>query len=243
MGLLRKLFSKKTSNWTDLFHNNLSELMDDQKINLILDVGANQGQYAEGLFSLGYKGHIISFEPGAAAHAALSAKASNNAHWIAAPRMALGRKRETLTLHTFDRTDMNSLLPPNSDALKCFPKMVPTQTEEVPVERLDEMLKNILPAELQGKELRIFLKVDTQGSELAVVEGASGCLDQLTLLQVEVPVMSVYEGAPNWMEVSQPLHQRGFRLALVSPGFFSKKVMGMLDMDLVFLAPKIRRGS
>ena len=233
MGLIRNIFSKKITPWSDDFHDHLTLLVKDQGINLILDVGANQGQYAMGMFASGYQGHIVSFEPGGTAHTALSANAAGNERWVVAPRMALGRKREKLALHTFDRTDMNSLLPPNPDAFKSFPKMSATATEEVPVERLDEVLKSFLPSGIS--EPRILLKVDTQGSELAILEGASGCLDRIVMLQLEVPVVTVYEGAPTWMDVLLPVHQQGFRPVITSPGFFSKKIMGMLDTDIVFL--------
>jgi len=230
MGLFRKLFGKSNQRH-DAFHRNLVALVAEQEIDLILDVGANQGQYAGAMFDLGYQGRIVSFEPGAAAHAALLANAAGNPRWVVAPRMALGRKREMLTLHTFNRTDMNSLLPPTADAFGSFPKLSQAGAEEVQVERLDEVIENF-PA---GR--RILLKVDTQGAELAVIEGAAGCLDRIAMLQLEVPVVPVYEAAPAWMDILRPVHESGFRPVLTAPGYFAKRINRQLDMDIVFLRP------
>ena len=41
----------------------LSKLMNDQKINLVFDVGANSGQFGQELRENGYSSEIISFEP------------------------------------------------------------------------------------------------------------------------------------------------------------------------------------
>ena len=231
-----RLFRRKQQHHAqDVFDTNLYTVIEEHNIDLILDVGANVGQYAQGLFSQGFKGHIISFEPGKIAHETLSAKAVNHPRWTIAPRMALGRKREMLTLHTFDRTDMNSLLPPNENAFKSFPRMTVEGTEEVQVERLDAILQDIIPKDLPAKH--ILLKTDTQGSELAVFEGASGCLNQITLLQLEVPVVPVYSNAPVWMDVLLPVHQSGFQPILTSSGF-NKRLKGTIDMDVVFKKSK-----
>ena len=232
MGLLRKLLGgNKTI--ADTFNANLAALLESQNIDLIIDVGANQGQYARTMFSLDYHGSIISFEPGAVAHDLLSKKASGNSRWIIAPRMALGRKQEKLTLHTFDRTDMNSLLPPASNAFKSFPKLASTETEEVSVDRLDNVWKDLVAPHAKTK--RNLLKIDTQGSDLAVFEGASACLDNIAMLQIEVPVVPIYEGSPAWMDVLQPIHQSGFRPVLAESGYFNKRLKGTIDMDIVFL--------
>lgn len=50
-------------------------------IDLVLDVGANVGQFASELRSVGYKGNLVSFEPLSAAHMALSEAASRDSRW------------------------------------------------------------------------------------------------------------------------------------------------------------------
>src|SRR5262245_15866653 len=62
----------------------------DHGIDLILDVGANTGQFASQTFRLGYQGRIVSFEPQAAAHAALVANSRAHPRWLVAERCCLG---------------------------------------------------------------------------------------------------------------------------------------------------------
>src|SRR6201995_3473637 len=59
-------------------------------IDLVLDAGANTGQFVHQCRAAGYRGNIISFEPSAAAHASLLQSAASDPHWTVADRIALG---------------------------------------------------------------------------------------------------------------------------------------------------------
>ncbi len=59
-------------------------------IDMVLDVGANVGQFASELRSVGYKGYLVSFEPLSAAHTALSEAAGRDPKWHVHPRSAIG---------------------------------------------------------------------------------------------------------------------------------------------------------
>ena len=50
-------------------------------INVVLDVGANVGQYGTGLRNVGYTGRIVSFEPLSTEFKQLSAKATADGAW------------------------------------------------------------------------------------------------------------------------------------------------------------------
>ena len=54
-----------------------------QRINHVLDVGANVGQYASELRALGYAGKITSFEPGRFAFAVLEEASRRDDAWQA----------------------------------------------------------------------------------------------------------------------------------------------------------------
>src|SRR5690606_35342287 len=142
----------------------LAALIAAEEIDAVLDVGANEGQYARSLRGRGYAGRIVSFEPGAAAHAKLSAATAGDALWTAAPRMALGRSAGSAQLRAFNRSDLNSLLPAGPEAFRGFPGLVVAEAEEVSVARLVDALDT-----LGIDSRRTLLKIDTQGSELAVL--------------------------------------------------------------------------
>jgi FkbM family methyltransferase len=232
MSFLKSLAPKRGA--AGAFPAQLASIIEEQGIDLIFDVGGNVGQFAKMVFAAGYGGRLVSFEPGAEAHAKLSAAAKNNPNWTIAPRMALGKTRDVMTLHTFNRTDMNSLYAPDEKAFESFPQLEEASAEEVQVERLDAVA-----ADFMTDADTVFLKIDTQGGELAILEGATGILDQLAMLQLEVAVEPVYRGEPVWMEVLAPVHDYGFRPALMSPGYFSKRIRRQLDLDIVFLRPSV----
>src|SRR5690606_37917714 len=162
-------------------------------------------------------------------HAKLSAATAGDALWTAAPRMALGRSAGSAQLRAFNRSDMNSLLPAGPEAFRGFPGLVAAEAEEVPVARLDDALDA-----LGIDSRRTLLKIDTQGSELAVLEGAGRLLERVLLLQLEVPVTPIYEGAPSWLDLLLPVDRLGFRPVLLSPGYFSKRLLRQIDLDVVF---------
>ena len=68
----------------------LKKALDRFGVDLVLDVGANAGQFSSELRSVGYQGSLVSFEPLSVAHRALSEVASRDAKWLVHPRGAIG---------------------------------------------------------------------------------------------------------------------------------------------------------
>jgi hypothetical protein len=58
------------------------------KIDLVLDVGANMGQFASEIRHCGYAGRIVSFEPLSQAHGQLLQSSAGDSLWEAYPRCA-----------------------------------------------------------------------------------------------------------------------------------------------------------
>lgn len=178
-------------------------------IDLIVDVGANVGQYKDFLrLEAGYGGDIVSFEPQPGLAALLDEKAREDAGW-SVHHCGLGSEEAELTLNVMEESPFTSFLQPDNGAFHQFDGL--NQIKErhvVPVKRLDAV-------PLPGGRA-IFLKCDTQGFDMQVVRGATGILDRVRALQMELPIASIYEGVPHYCDTLRELEGLGFTPA----GFF-----------------------
>ena len=86
------------------------------------------------------------------------------------------------------------------------------RTEVVTVRRLDSVIDRFVP-----RRGRVFLRSDTEGYDPSVVRGASGCLDRVLALQVELPVREVYQGAPDYLHALPELTALGYELTGLFP--------------------------
>ena len=209
---------------------NLLAILEKSGVNLVLDVGANVGQYASRLRRLGYEGRIVSFEPVAAAHAALSEAASGDGGWVVAPRTALGDEDGTITMQVSNRSDMSSALTIRAETLTAQPKAKTVGVEEAPVARLD----GLYPDHVAAGEFA-FLKMDTQGFERRILQGAQESLGKLAGVQLEMSLRPLYDGESDYLELIDFLADHGFEPVLFLPGFFSKRLGRQLQIDAVFL--------
>lgn len=207
----------------------LVQVLDRHGVDVVLDVGANVGQYASGLRAYGYDGRIVSFEPVAAAHAGLERAARDDAAWTVAPRMALGAETGTLTMHVSNRTDMSSALPMRDETLEGLPQSYYVAEEDVPAARLDAIFD-----EYVGDGDTAFLKVDTQGFERNVLDGSRGVIGRIAGVQLEMSLRPLYEGEAIYLELIDLLAELGFQPTLILGGFFSKTLKRQLQVDGVF---------
>src|SRR5262249_53482446 len=119
-----------------------------------------------------------------------------------AHNVALGAQPATLPFYVAELPTLSSLYRPRTSST--------VDVIDVRVRRLDESLSP-LPSR------RIFLKTDTQGHDLAVLEGATGCLRDLVLLQSEISVEPIYSGIPHYLESLRYYESLGFALLNLSP--------------------------
>src|SRR5271157_53126 len=109
------------------------------QVDVLFDVGANTGQFAEMLRGAGFRGRIVSFEPSTAAHSALSKRARRDANWIIAPRMALGDHDGTITLNLADNSVSSSVLPMLPSHVRAAPESRYIGSETVDLRTLDSV--------------------------------------------------------------------------------------------------------
>lgn len=190
----------------------LKHLLEVAGATVVLDVGANQGQFATELRTeCRFRGRILSFEPAPAAVARLTSVARGDDRWTIFHH-AVGDAEEVLELTTYDHDEWNSLHRLNDESVRASGRRVtPTGTAKVPVHRLDGIWeREIAPTDV------VFLKSDTQGHDLAVLAGAGDRLAEVCGLFIEADLTPFYEGAPDLGNVLEVAAGHGF----VPSGFF-----------------------
>ena len=206
-----------------------ARLLASERIDLLLDVGANEGQYAVRMRRAGFGGRITSFEPLSAAFAALERRAAADPRW-AARRLALSDADGRAEIHVAGNSTSSSLLDMGERHLASAPQSAYVGSEQVDTVRLDSLWD-----ELSSDGERVFLKLDVQGFEMHVLRGAERALGQLRGVQAELALAHLYEGDSPWRAVVDHLEARGFELAGVEPGFADPGSGRMLQFDGLFL--------
>jgi FkbM family methyltransferase len=201
-------------------------------ITCVLDVGANCGQYGARLRDWGYRGGIVSFEPQALAHAALTRRAAADPTWRVAPRMALGERDGEVEIEVSAESDMSSILPQSALLREISPSSAVLRKEAAPLRRLDGVVSTYL-----SPDDAVFLKVDTQGYEAQVLAGAGALLARLLGIQLEMSLVPIYEGERDFRTTFDQLTAAGFEPYLLLPGYFERKRARQLQVDGVFMRP------
>ena len=172
-------------------------------INVIFDVGANKGQYAEQMRLLGYKGKIISFEPLKNDFEILRKKSLKDQRWTTV-NTALGDYDGEVKINVGESSECSSIL----DTKEYFQfKSGPSASEVVKIRKLDSVINDYFKP---GDNL--YLKIDTQGFEKKIIEGALESLDKIKGIQLEMSLIEIYKGETLFFEMMSYLNELGFDL-------------------------------
>jgi len=226
-GVLLDRYTRSTSS-----ELRLVTMLAANRVDLVLDVGANTGGYATSLREAGYAGRILSFEPLSSAHTALVTATTDDPAWSAAPRMAIGERDGDVKINVAGNSSSSSLLPMTDRHTGAAPESAYVGVESVEVRRLDGVRHPFLDGAVAP-----FLKIDTQGYESQVLAGASGILPGLVGVQLEMSLRHLYEGQSLWRDVIASLEAAGFELWSIVPGFFDPSTGRMLQCDGIFFRP------
>jgi FkbM family methyltransferase len=198
------------------------DLLATLRIDCVFDVGANVGQYANHLRTLGYRGRILSFEPGPAMFATLQRIAAADPLWETFP-FALGEKEGAFAFNIMKMNTMSSFLEPDSASDAIYGSInVVERVVEVEMRRLAAEYDRL--QEQYGFE-RPFLKLDTQGFDLNVVRGAGDRIGRFLGILSEVAVRQLYAGSPPLRESLETLEASGFDLV----GLYKVRQEELLD--------------
>ncbi len=197
-------------------------------ITKILDVGANTGQYAKELRKINFEGTIVSFEPISSVFQVLKNNMKNDPKAVL-KNFALGDKNETKIINIAKNLASSSFF----SRTKFFEEIA-SQADYISEEKVEiKSLDSIFDTICDEKDV-IFLKLDTQGYEKNILNGATESLKKVKGIQIELALKPTYNDAPNFKEIFKILEDSGFTLYSLEEGFENDKTGQLLEVDGVF---------
>lgn len=241
MSILKKAIRSLLHRWDlDIFQLSAIEetvsvirrrrLMAEAAIDIVIDVGANEGQFGSFLrHQIGYTGTVVSFEPVSSAFAVLSRRVAADPNNWQVVNKALGSQPGTATIHVSANSQSSSLLNMLDRHSRSAPDSVYVGKEEITVSTLDIEFTAL---GLDGA--RTYLKIDTQGFERSVIEGAERTLAGVRLIELEMSFVPLYEGQPLFAEMLELMRAKGFVMVSIDPMFIDRKTQEILQADVLF---------
>jgi FkbM family methyltransferase len=198
-------------------------------IDLVFDIGANTGQFAQQLRDVGYSGRILSFEPLSDVYAKLVENSARDPKWDVYGRCAIGDNEGEISINIAGNSLSSSILPmlkahSSADAVSAY-----VGSEIVALRRLDSVAMDYV-----SDSTNFFVKIDTQGFEWQVLEGGLSTLKCARGVLIELSFIPLYQGQRLWRDLVNRLESEGFILWALQKGFTDPRDGRTLQADAIF---------
>ncbi len=197
---------------------------------LLLDVGANIGQYALETRRQGYSGKIVSFEPLSSAHSTLKHNARADDRWLVHERCAVGEKPGKMEINISQNSYSSSMLPMLPSHSDAAPQSLYVGNELTEVITLDSVFSHY-----RSEKEKVFLKIDTQGYEKQVLDGTSKCMQYIDVVQLELSLVPLYDTQELYEYFFSRFKNMGFELWSLFPEFINPDTGQLLQFDAIFV--------
>lgn len=214
----------------DIIYFYRKKIIQRQKIDVVLDIGANSGQYAKQLRNeMAFVGRIISFEPTKSAFGQLKINAKSDKNWDTY-NFALGDCIERRQINVSKNSYSSSLLDILPSHVKSAPESEYIDSEMIEVKTIDSIWSELKLSE----DCNIYMKIDTQGFERQVLQGAEESLRNIDIIQIEASLVPLYDGETLFQEMLSIMEGYGYTLITMEPGFSDKDTGQLLQTDCIF---------
>lgn len=204
------------------------EVIEKAGVDVVLDVGAGVGQFGRWLRDEDYSGRIVSFEPVAEAFARLERRSASDASWTCL-NVALGDRDGEAVVNVAGNLWSSSLLPMMQLHEAVAPLSAYVREEPVRLARLDS-LNLVEPGD------RAYLKIDVQGAERSVLDGAAGVLDKVVAVELELSLVELYRGQELLPGLHERMRRQGFALVWLGDAVFRDPASDeILALDGIFV--------
>jgi FkbM family methyltransferase len=192
----------------------LAVLFNLYKVNAIFDIGANIGMSAELFRSIGFRHLIVSFEPVSHLFSQLKDRAVKDPLWYI-ENVALGDAIGEGEINVSGgHAGASSILEMTENVIKNAPDQCVVRKEKIRIKTLDSLINDYY---VMGD--RLFLKIDVQGYEKNVLDGAMQSLSRVIGIGMEMSIVKNYEGEQLIGDILPYIYSLGFRLVSLERGW------------------------
>jgi len=200
-------------------------------IQTVMDVGSYVGSFAYAIRHILPQAQIYSFEPLQDNYTQLVKNLAPFGNFQAF-NTAIGERAGEMEFHRSDFSPSSSALEMGELHRQAFPQTAHSTTLHVPVACLDDYLEKMVLT------TPVFLKIDVQGYEDAVLKGANQVLKQVDFLEIEVSYQPLYSGQVLFDGIYQLLSLAGFHFAGNLDSMLSPLDGSILQSDALFIRNK-----
>ena len=183
---------------------------------MVVDIGANKGQFALAVKRWAPQAKIISFEPLRQA-AVIFRRVFKKESSVTLHQAAIGPQTGETTIHVSAADDSSSLLPISPLQERLFPGTNEIRAEIVKVGRLSDYITHeeiVTPA---------MLKLDVQGYELEALRGCEDLLSRFSHVYAECSFVELYRGQALVDDIIAWLRDRGWILSGIHNMTYDRK--------------------
>ena len=235
--VFRPIKSKRGIVRSSRYFSNLSYLelrtaLKEGKIDLVVDVGANSGQFYSLLRrQLKYGGKIFSFEPNPGMFNMLQDLKKHDPDWDIFS-FALGASESTLSFNIYQDSKLSSFLDgTDKNSARFKDKFKIEKSILVSVKTLDSFFDE--RGEMPGVT-SVFLKLDTQGFDLEVLKGLRKYKPLVKYIQSEISVIPIYDKMPHYTESINRFEEEGYKMISLVPVTREKDKGFVIEFDVLW---------
>lgn len=208
--------------------HDLAELLRLYRVETVFDAGANAGMSGRYFRNLRFTGKIVSFEPVGHYYTLLAREAAGDPLWVCENAALADAEGEQEINVSGGAGAASSFLKQTGATWASAPELTYLGRERVRVTTVDRAALEHYP---EGD--RLFLKLDVQGYERRVLEGARRTMPRIIGLRVELSVSRCYEDEPSMTEMMDYLYELGFRLCAIDEAWHDPRTREVFQVDAV----------
>ena len=204
-------------------------ILSNYEFKVILDVGANTGQFAKVARAFCPDATIYSFEPLPDIYSQLVEELAID-HNAIPVNSAISNFSGTADMFQSNFSASSSLLPMAKLHKEEMPHSASSKKVKVRIDKLDDwIIKNNVKLDHD-----LLIKMDVQGNELKVIEGGINVLQRAKLLIIEVSFYELYHGQALFDDIYEVLKKNGFTYKGNLGQYQSQKSNNILFADALF---------